>query len=44
MVNDAVEVTFMDALKCELANVDDNKNQEMYRFLQITIVKVLNGG
>lgn len=43
MVNDVVETTFMDALKCAVADVEYNKKQEMCLLIQNFFVVVVKG-
>lgn len=43
-MNDAVEATIMDALKCALDDVDENETQETYLLTQNVIIDVEKGG
>lgn len=42
MMKDAVEVTFIESLACELADVNENKKQEMYMLMKDVIFDVMN--
>lgn len=44
MVNEFVEEIFMDAFVCYLADIDENKKQEMNLLMRNVVVEVVKGG